>query len=103
MDELKLVLHWITTDYAGNLKNLHVKTATALEVSMQNSIYATEESYHEAQHLCNLLKAMILSAYPQAQIEDWYNGSPNNGELLPQEYRYIIPSLKDLIASIKFV
>lgn len=100
MEELKLTLHWVTTDYAGNLKNLHVKTDTALKTSMQESLYADAEAYSGAQHLCNLLKTMILASYPLAEIEDWFNGTPNNGEELPESYRKIIPNLKKLINNI---
>lgn len=100
MKELKLTLHWVTTDYAGNLKNLHVKTATALKTSMLESLYANAEDYNEAQHLCNLLKTMILACYPLAQIENWYDGTKENGEVLPDSYREIIPALKELIERI---
>lgn len=100
MEELKQTLHWVTTDYAGNLKNLHVKTAPALKTSMRESLYANAEDYNEAQHLCNLLKTMILASYPLAQVEDWYNETEENGEVLPDSYREIIPALKELIGKI---
>ena len=97
MSELKQTLHWVTTDYAGDFKNLHVKTDTALITSMQGSLYANAEYYSEAQHLCNLLKTIILASYPLAEIEDWFNGIPNNGEELPEAYRKLIPYMKALI------
>jgi len=100
MDELKIVLHWITTDYAGNLKQLHVKTAGASKTSMSSSIYADSDQYADVQHICNLLKATVLASYPQAQIENWYNGEKDNGEIIPESYRKIIPGLKELFASI---
>ena len=72
-------------DSCAHFASLKVKTDSAEEQNLLDGIYAPDSDKQQVEHICNLMKAVIVANYEKAR--DWY---PD----LPVEYRKLIPKLK---------
>ena len=84
MEETEKLFNWVTMQYAGYFKDLHIKTDEGIEENQEQGLYSESDKPELAEFYCDVLKTVVLSMYPRTQKENWYSNKIVNTNPYPR-------------------